>query len=143
MGPAFRDVVREGGEAIREASRAVGEVVTEFVELVGRLTELEEVGLVGGVLEVDVLEERRQGGLVLAGVLHGPSIPLSGLTLHRVQAAIIHAAAKAVEARVMMAPRMSMAAFFMVLVYPFLVELYTQRIGFLIVSSARIQSPRE
>jgi hypothetical protein len=45
--------------------------------------------------------------------------------LHRFQATIIHQAAKAVEATVMMAPRMSAAAFFMVLVYPFLEELCT------------------
>jgi hypothetical protein len=37
--------------------------------------------------------------------------------LYRVQAAIIHQAAKAVEATVTMAPRMSAVAFFMVLVY--------------------------
>ena len=45
--------------------------------------------------------------------------------MHRVQAAIIHQAAKAVVATVTMAPRMSAAAFFMVLVYPFPVELCT------------------
>jgi hypothetical protein len=37
--------------------------------------------------------------------------------LHRVQAAIIHQATKAVEAMVTKAPRMSAVAFFMVLVY--------------------------
>jgi hypothetical protein len=54
---------------------------------------------------------------LLGGGLHGPSIPFLRGTLHRVQAAIIHQAAKAVEATVTMAPRMSAVAFFMVLVY--------------------------
>jgi len=58
-------------------------------------------------------------------LFHGPTLSCSGVTLHRVQAAIIHQAAKAVVATVTMAPRMSAAAFFMVLVYPFDVELCT------------------
>jgi len=73
--PTVPDVGGEGGAALGEPLGAVGKILAQLVDLAGRLTDLQEGGRAREVHQAERLDGSFQGGLVLAGVLHGPSIP--------------------------------------------------------------------